>query len=347
MRRSHPPRRIEVMRLREAAERVGGWVAPENYEKLIVGVASLDDANEGDLSFYGNPKYLKALRKSHATAVLVPHGFAEEVRATRVWVDNPADAFAKLLEVFAPPPIRPELGIHPTAIVAADAELGAGVTIEAFAIVESGAQIGARSVIGPHGYIGHHAILGEDCRLYPHVTIRERNLIGNRVVLHPGVVIGSDGFGYEFRDGRQQKIPQTGTVQIDDDVEIGANSTVDRARFGRTWIQEGVKIDNLVQIAHNVTIGRHSVICALVGISGSVRVGNYATLAGKAGINGHIEIGDGAIIAAMAAVSKSVPPRGVVVGVPAKPMREFKRNLALLNNIDKLYERVKKLEGKE
>ena len=335
------------MRLREAAERVGGWVAPENYDKLIVGVASLDDANEGDLSFYGNPKYLNALRKSHATAVLVPHGFAEEVRATRVWVDNPAEAFAKLLEVFAPAPICPVPGIHLTAIVAADAEIGAGVTVEAFAVIESGARIGARTVIGAHGYIGHHAVLGEECRLFPHVTIRERSLIGNRVVFHPGVIIGSDGFGYEFREGRHQKIPQTGTVQIDDDVEIGANSTIDRARFGRTWIQEGVKIDNLVQIAHNVTIGRHTVICAQVGISGSVRVGNYVTLAGKVGVNGHIEIGDGAIAAAMGAITKSVPPREVLVGVPARPAREYKRNLVLLSNIDKLYERVKKLEGKQ
>jgi UDP-3-O-[3-hydroxymyristoyl] glucosamine N-acyltransferase len=161
------------------------------------------------------------------------------------------------------------------------------------------------------------------------------------------VVIGSDGFGYEFREGRHQKIPQTGTVQIDDDVEVGANSTIDRARFGRTWIQEGVKIDNLVQIAHNVTIGRHTVICAQVGISGSVRVGNYVTLAGKVGVNGHIEIGDGAIAAAMGAITKSVPPREVLVGVPARPAREYKRNLVLLNNIDKLYERVKKLEGKQ
>jgi UDP-3-O-[3-hydroxymyristoyl] glucosamine N-acyltransferase len=335
------------MRLREAAERVGGYVAPEDYEKVIVGVASLDDANEGDLSFYGSPKYLKALRKSHATAVLVPHGFAEEVRATRVWVDNPGEAFAKLLEVFAPAPISPPPGIHPGAIVAADVEIGAEVTIEAFAVIESGVRIGARTIVGAHGYIGHHAVLGEECRLYPHVTIRERSLIGNRVVLHPGVIIGSDGFGYEFRDGRQQKIPQTGTVQIDDDVEIGANSTVDRARFGRTWIQEGVKIDNLVQIAHNVTIGRHTVICAQVGISGSVRVGNNVTLAGKVGVNGHIEIGDGAIAAAMGAITKSVPPREVLVGVPARPVREYKRNLALLNNIDKLYERVKKLEGKQ
>ena len=227
-------------------------------------------------------------------------------------MDNPAEAFAKLLEVFSPPPIPFVPGIHPTAVVASDAEIGVDVTIQAFAVVESGARIGARTVIGSHSYIGHHAILGDDCRVYPHVTVRERSVIGNRVILHPGAVIGSDGFGYEIRDGRQQKIPQTGIVQIDDDVEIGANSTVDRARFGRTWIQEGVKIDNLVQIAHNVTIGEHSIICAQVGISGSVRIGSYVTLAGKVGVNGHIEIGDGAIVTAMAGITKSVPPREVL-----------------------------------
>jgi UDP-3-O-[3-hydroxymyristoyl] glucosamine N-acyltransferase len=335
------------MRLREAAERVGGWVAPEDYDKLIVGVASLDDADQGEISFFGNPKYLKALRKSRATAVLVPHGFAEEVPSARVWVDNPAQAFANLLKIFAPSPISFQPGIHAAAIVAADAEIGADVIIQALAIIESGARIGARTVLGAHSYIGHHAVLGEDCYVYPHVTIRERSQIGNRVILHPGVVIGSDGFGYELRDGRQQKIPQTGIVQIDDDVEVGANSTVDRARFGRTWIQRGAKIDNLVQIAHNVTIGEHSVICAQVGISGSVRVGSFVTLAGKVGVNGHIEIGDGAIVTAMAGITKSVPPRQVLVGLPAKPMDEYKENYVLLRNIRKLYERVKKLEEKK
>ena len=332
------------MRLREAAERVGGWVAPENYEKPVLGVASLDDAGNGDISFYGNPRYLKALRKSRATAVLVPHGFAEEVQPARIWVDNPAEAFAKLLEVFSPPPIPFVPGIHPTAVVASDAEIGVEVTIQAFAVVEGGARIGARTVIGSHSYIGHHAVLGDDCRVFPHVTVRERSVIGNRVILHPGAVIGSDGFGYEVRDGRQQKIPQTGIVQIDDDVEIGANSTVDRARFGRTWIQRGAKIDNLVQIAHNVTVGEHSVLCAQVGISGSVRIGSYATLAGKVGVNGHIEIGDGAIVAAMAGITKSVQPREVLCGLPAKPIGEYKENYVLLRNIHKLYARVKKLE---
>jgi UDP-3-O-[3-hydroxymyristoyl] glucosamine N-acyltransferase len=334
------------MTLREVAERVGGWVAPENYDKQILGVASLADANEGDIAFYGNPKYLKALRKSHATAVLVPHGFGEEVPAIRVWVDSPAEAFAKLLADFAPKPVAYPAGIHPTAVVDPAAEIGEGVSIQAFAVVEAGAIIGARTLIGAHSYVGHDVSLGEDCQIYPHVTIRERSKIANRVVLHPGVVIGSDGFGYEFRDGRQVKIPQTGIVQIDDDVEIGSNSTVDRARFGRTWIQEGTKVDNLVQIGHNVTIGKHSILCAHVGISGSTRVGSYVTLAGKVGVNGHIEIGDGAIVTAMAGVTKSVPPKEILVGLPAKPMREYKTNYVQLHNIGKLYDRVKALEEK-
>jgi UDP-3-O-[3-hydroxymyristoyl] glucosamine N-acyltransferase len=334
------------MTLREVAERVGGWVAPENYDKQILGVASLADANEGDLAFYGNPKYLKVLRKSRATAVFVPHGFGEEVPPVRIWVDNPAEAFAKLLAEFAPKPVTFAPGIHPSAVVDPTAEIGEGVSIQPFAVVEAGAKIGARTIIGAHSYVGHEVSLGEDCHVYPHVTIRERSKIGSRVILHSGVVIGSDGFGYEFRDGRQVKIPQTGIVQIDDDVEIGSNSTVDRARFGRTWIQEGTKIDNLVQIGHNVTIGKHCILCAHVGISGSTRVGSYVTLAGKVGVNGHIEIGDGAIVTAMAGVTKSVPPKEILVGLPAKPMKEYKTNYVQLHNIGKLYDRVKALEEK-
>lgn len=334
------------MNLREVAERIGGWVAPENHDIAIVGVASLTDASEGDVSFYGNPKYLNALRKTRASAVLVPHGFAEDLSSARIWVDQPAEAFARLLEAFAPPPREFVSGVHPTAVIGAGVELGAGVSIGAGVVLESGARIGARTVIEPQSFIGAGAVLGEDCHIFPKVIILDRSLLGNRVILHSGVVIGSDGFGYEFRDGRQVKIPQTGIVQIDDDVEIGANSTVDRARFGRTWIREGVKIDNLVQIAHNVVIGRHSIICAHVGISGSVRVGDYVTLAGKVGVNGHIEIGDKAIVTAMAGITKSVKPGEILVGLPARPMKEYKENYVHLHNIRKLYDRVKALEAR-
>ena len=332
------------MTLREVAVRTGGWVSPENVDLEITGVASLADANPGDLSFFGNPKYLSGLRKSRATAVLVPHGFGGEVPAVRIWVDNPAASFAALLPVFAPEPIPIPPGIHPTAHIGEGAHIGDGVRIAPCVVIEPGARIGAGSILGAQSYIGHQSSLGENCRLFPHVTIRERCTIGNRVVLHSGAVIGADGFGYEFRDGAQQKIPQTGVVQIDDDVEIGANTTVDRARFGRTWIQRGTKIDNLVQIGHNVTIGEHCILCSQVGISGSTRLGNFVTLAGKVGLSGHIELGDGVIFGAMSAIAKDVPAKSIMFGAPARPIREYKANYALLKNIHKLYDRVKRLE---
>lgn len=334
------------MKLRELAARVNARFAPEAAEVEISGVASLADANPGDLSFFGNPKYIVALRKSRATAVLVPESFTENLSCHCLHVANPAEAFAALLPLFTPEPLEFPPGIHPTAVIADSATIGEGCSIGAYCVVEKHAVIGARSILGPHSFVGQESNLGEDCHLHPQVTVRERCKIGNRVILHSGVVIGADGFGYEFRDGRQQKIPQTGTVQIDDDVEIGANSAVDRARFGRTWIQKGTKIDNLVQIGHNVTIGEHSVLCAQVGISGSTRIGSYVTLAGKVGLSGHIEIGDKVMIGAMSGLAKNVPPNTIMFGAPAQPIREYKENYALLKNIRKLYDRVKALEAK-
>jgi UDP-3-O-[3-hydroxymyristoyl] glucosamine N-acyltransferase len=332
------------MTLGELAARTGGWVAPEAADLKISGLASLDDANPGDLAFYGNAKYLRALRKSRATAVLVPHGFSEELPTIRIWVDDPAVAFAGLLPDFAPPEIPRPSGIHPTAVIAPDAEIASDAAIGPFVVIEAGARVGAGSIIGAHCYLGHWAAVGENCRLHPSVTIRERCTLANRVTLHSGVVIGADGFGYEFHEGSQRKIPQTGIVQIEDDVEIGANSTIDRARFGRTWIRKGTKIDNLVQIGHNVTIGEHCILCAQVGISGSTRLGNFVTLAGKVGLSGHIEVGDGVIAGATSAVAKSVPAKSVVLGIPARPIQEYKETYVLMKNIRKLYDRVKKLE---
>lgn len=333
------------MTLGEVAARTGGWVAPEAAALEISGLASLDDANPGDLAFFGNQRYIRAVRKSRATAVLVPHGFAEEIPATRIWVDDPAASFASLLPEFTPPPVPRPVGVHPTAVIAPDSEVAPDAAVGPHAVIEAGAKIGARSIVGANCYIGHRAIVGEDCILYPHVTLRERCTLANRVIIHSGVVIGADGFGFEFRDGGHQKIPQTGIVQIEDDVEIGANTTVDRARFGRTWIRKGTKIDNLVQIGHNVTIGEHCILCAQVGISGSTRIGNFVTLAGKVGLSGHIELGDGVIFGAMSAIAKDVPAKSIMFGAPARPIREYKANYALLKNIHKLYDRVKSLEA--
>lgn len=331
--------------VQELAALVGGqFVSEADGFRKICGAAAVSDAGEGHVTFFGNPKYLPQLKTSRATAALVPVGFAESIPAIAIHVENPSLAFAQLLEKFGPAPIRFAPGVHPTAVIGPNVALGENVSIQPFVVLEDGVQVGANTVIGAHSYVGHGARIGNDCQFAPRVTIGARCELGHRVILHSGVVIGSDGFGFEFAGGRHLKIPQTGHVQIDDDVEIGANTTIDRARFGRTWIQEGTKIDNLVQIAHNVVIGKHCIIVSQAGISGSTKLGNYVTLAGQVGVVGHIEIGDQAIVAAQSGVSKSIPPKTVVFGSPALPMRESKEQLARIGRLPKLYERVKKVE---
>ncbi len=331
--------------VQELAALIGGQFASEaDAGKKILGVAAIADAGEGDVTFFGNIKYLAQLKTCRATAALVPKDFAESIPAIAIRVENPSLAFAQLLQKFALEPVRFAPGVHPTAVVGSGVEMGQNVSIQPYAIIEEGAHIGANTVIGAHGYVGHGARIGADCHLAPRVTVGAHTLIGDRVIIHGGAVLGSDGFGFEFSGGKHVKIPQTGIVQIDDDVEIGANVTVDRARFGRTWIQAGTKIDNLVQIAHNVVVGKHSILCAQVGISGSTRLGNYVTLAGQVGTVGHIEIGDQAIVGAQSGVSKSIGPKEVWFGYPAMPMRESKEQLARIARLPKLLERVKRLE---
>ncbi len=331
--------------VQELAALVGGQFASEaDGAKAIVGGAAVADAGEGHVTFFGNAKYLAQLKASHATAALVPLDFSEPISPVAIRVENPSLAFAQLLQKFAPEPIRFAAGVHPSAVLGTGVVLGENVSIQPYVVIEDGARIGANSVLGAHTYIGHAASLGADCQLAPRVTVGARCVLGSRVIVHSGTVLGSDGFGFEFSDGRHVKIPQTGIVQIDDDVEIGANVTIDRARFGRTWIQEGTKIDNLVQIAHNVVVGKHCLIVSQAGISGSTRLGNYVTLAGQVGVVGHIEIGDGTIVAAQSGVSKSIGPKQVVFGYPAMPLRESKEQLARIGRLPKLYERVKKLE---
>jgi len=311
----------------------------------ITGAASLGEATPGEISFFANRKYVGLLRKTRASAIFVPPDFAEPINAAQIRVSNPTKAFEQVVLKFAPKPITHARGIHPSAIVDPSAELGERVSIQPLAVIETGTKIGDDTIIGAGSYIGHETVIGSACHIYPRVTIRERSRIGSRVIIHSGAVIGADGFGFEMVDGRQQKIQQLGIVQIDDDVEIGANTTVDRARFGRTWIQQGVKIDNLVQIAHNVVIGKNSVIVAQTGISGSTRVGECVTMAGQVGIVGHVEIADGSVIAAQSGVSKSVPG-GVWFGYPAGPIEEIKQQIAWIRSLGKLFARVKALEKK-
>ena len=332
--------------VQELAALVGGQFAlPADGAKTIRGGAAIAEAGEGDVTFFGNVKYLAALKSCRATAALVPLDFAEQIPPVAIRVENPSLSFSKLIEKFAPVPVTFPPGVHPSTFVGRDVTIGEGASIQPFVVIEDGAEIGAGSVIGAHAYIGHGAKVGTNCLLHPRVTVGARCLVGNRVILHSGVVLGSDGFGFEFSGGKHVKIPQIGIVQIDDDVEIGANTTLDRARFGRTWIGEGTKIDNLVQIAHNVVIGKHSLVIALTGIAGSVKIGNYVTIAGQVGIVGHIEIGDQVIVAAKSGISKNIAAKEVVWGSPSLPMREAKEQLAYMRRLPKLYDRVKKLES--
>ncbi|CAN5579605.1 UDP-3-O-(3-hydroxymyristoyl)glucosamine N-acyltransferase [soil metagenome] len=311
----------------------------------IDGVASLAEATPGEITFYGNPRYLAAFRKTRASAAFVPRDFDEQIVPAQIQVANPTRAFEQVVLKFAPQPIAHPPGIHPTAVVASEASLGENVSVGAHVVVEPGAHIGAGTRLGAHSYVGHEVVIGANCLIYPNVTIRERCRISERVIIHSGTVVGSDGFGFEMAGGGHKKVPQIGIVQIDNDVEIGANTTIDRARFGRTWIQEGVKIDNLVQIAHNVVIGKHSIIVAQVGIAGSVRIGAGVVIGGQAGIIGHIEIDDGTMIGAQTGVSKSLHG-GTWWATPGVPLKEAMQQLAWVRRLGKLYERVKALEEK-
>src|SRR2546430_11050252 len=311
----------------------------------IMGAASLGDATPGEISFFANRKYVALLHKTRASAVFVPADFAEAIPPAQIRVANPTKSFEQVVFKFAPKAIALTPGIHPTAVVDPSAQIGKCVSIQPHAVIESGARIGDDTVRGAGSYIGHETIIGPACLIYPRVTIRERSRIGSRVIIHSGAAIGADGFGFEMIDGRQQKIQQLGIVQIDDNVEIGANTTVDRARFGRTWIQEGAKIDNLVQVANNVVIGENTVIAAQTGIAGSVQIGQRVLIGGQVGIIGHIEIGDNTAIGAQSGISKNISG-GTWWASPAVPLAEAKQQIAWVHRLGKLFARVKEIEKK-
>jgi len=335
-----------MMTLLEIAEVIDGEISTASNLR-IRGVASLRDAEQGDLAFYASPRYLSELRATKATAVLVPHDFNQEIDCSVIKVENPSHAFDKVIALLAPKPMPVVAGIHPQAIVSPQTILGKNISIGPCAVIEEGVEIGDNTVIGAHSFIGVCTKIGKNCHFYPRVTIRERCVIGNQVILQPGVVIGSCGFGYTSNETGHKKIPQLGIVEIQDDVEIGANTTIDRARFGRTLIGHGTKIDNLVQIAHNVVLGPHNMICSQVGISGSTRTGCGVTLAGQVGLSGHIEIGDRAIIGAQSGLSKNVNPGAIVIGSPAKPIEQWKKNNFYIHNLGKIFDRVKVLENQQ
>lgn len=307
----------------------------------LVGLAGVRDAERGDLSFVSNPKYAAAVASTKASALIVRRDWSASAPCALIRVEDPDRAFAEAAVWFLPAPVQPQPGIHPSAVVAETALLGEAVHVGPCCVIEPGARIGDRVVLGAGCYVGHDCEIGADTRLYPHVSLRERVRLGARVIVHNGTVIGSDGFGYTVdAKGVRTKIPQVGTVVVGDDVEIGANVAIDRARFGKTRIGRGVKIDNLVQIAHNVVIGDHAVIVGQVGISGSTVIGARAVLAGQAGVSGHLVIGEGAIVGAQAGVTKDVPAGIFVSGYPAAPHDKAMKTLAHLQRLPELKERV-------
>lgn len=333
------------MKVSEIAHLAGGEARGDG-ELEISGVAGLETAAEHELTFADAEAALRRASESRAGCILVPEGTVLPGRTT-IAVRNVRLAFIRAAESLHPaPPAKP--GIHPTAQIAPNARLGIGVSVGPHVVIESGASVGEGTQLGAGVFLGKGVTLGTHCVLHPRVSIYPGVQVGDRVILHAGVVLGADGFGYLFAEGRHHKFPQLGAVVIENDVEIGANSTVDRGSLGTTHIGEGSKIDNLVQVAHNVRIGRHSVIAAQTGISGSAVIGNYVTIAGQVGVADHVRIEDGAVIGAQAGIptGKAVRKGSVMWGTPARPLSEFKKMYAHLSRLPDLAQKIKDLSAR-
>ena len=332
--------------LDELVRITGGRLIREGAGRSFDGISSLDLAGPREVSFLGNAKYTTQFQQSRAGACLVAPGVdgAPEGMAL-IEVDNPTMAFSAVIQHFAQKQLAFQPGIDPRAMVDTSVVLDPEkVCIHPGAVIMAGAVIGDGTEIYPNAVIGRDVVVGRDCLIYQNVSIRERCVIGHRVILQPGAVIGADGYGYEFSAGKHQKIPQVGIVELGDDVEVGANTTIDRARFGKTVIGEGTKIDNLVQIGHNVQIGKHCLVIALTGIAGSAKMGNYVTCAAQVGVAGHLEIGDKAVLAARTGVTTDLPGGVVYLGNPAQPMKQELKIMAQQRRLPKLMEEVKELK---
>jgi UDP-3-O-[3-hydroxymyristoyl] glucosamine N-acyltransferase len=334
----------------EIAALVGGRASGEEG-RVVSSVAEVDAAGPDDAASFHNMKYVTAAQAAPAGCLLVPPAAKDAPCAAKakIVVEDPQAAFAVLLGLIeAARHARTPSGVSAKASVHPAANLGAGVRVGDFSVVEAGATIGDGTTILPQCYVGENARIGRDCLLYPRVVVRDGCVLGDRVTIHPGAVIGADGFGFTTnrKTGRHTKIPQIGNVVIGDGVEIGANTTIDRATLDSTVVESGAQIDNLVQIAHNVRIGRDAVVVSQVGVAGSTIVGNNVVLAGQAGIAGHLTIGDGAIITAQTGVMSDVPPKAMLFGSPGRPHREAFKLQALYGRLPELNERLKEIEKK-
>ncbi len=328
-----------VMTLSEIAELLGAEVEGDGSVSII-GPAGIEHAGEGHLSMIANPGYDKWINQTRASALLL-HRSAPPCNKPNIRLDKPEPAFFKIIEHFHPHVAPYPPGIDQTVIRGKEVELGANVSIQAYVVIGDRVRIGDRAVIGPGVVIGDECRIGSDTFLYANVTLRERTILGNNVIIHSGAVIGSDGFGYTQAHGSHHKIPQVGRVVIEDDVEIGANTTIDRATLGETVIKRGTKLDNLVHIAHNAIIGEDVVMAAQVGVSGSTEIGDGVMVAGQVGFVDHISVGAHTKIGAKSGVSKSLPADSVYFGAPARPINIAKRIEAVHSQLPDLLKRVK------
>lgn len=336
--------------LAELAKAAGGVVRGPATVR-VRGVAGVSEAGPDEITWVSHDKYASRLAGSRAAAVVVSTQFGETPMPA-ILCDDAELGIARILAALAPPVPRPPVGVHPSAVVDATASIGEGAAVGPLCVVSAGARVGAGTVLYAQVFVGADSTVGNACELWPGVVIRERCRLGDRVVLHPNVVVGSDGFGYRFSGSRHEKIPQTGTAEIEDDVEIGAGTCIDRAKFGATRIGRGTKIDNLVQIAHNVKIGANCVLVAQVGIAGSASLGDTVVLGGKVGVRDHVELAAGASAAACCCISKDVPAGTMVNGIPAVPNSQYLREQAQVRKLPEwsrilkdLVKRVERLEA--
>lgn len=316
-------------------------------QHIIRNVADLESATEEDVSFLANPRYEKMMHTSRAGAIFIAPSSSLPPERNFLITSQPSEAFQAVLKIFhsEKQKISSYQGIHPTAIIHPSAILGNNVSIGPLVVIDNDVSIGDNTIISTGCYIGPHSKIGTDSLIHPRVTIREHCILGNRVIIQSGAVIGSCGFGYtQDKQGQHTKLEQLGSVEIGDDVEIGANTTIDRARFKKTVVGSGTKIDNLVQIAHGVQIGEHCLVIAQTGIAGSTTLGKHVILAGHVAVAGHLEIADGAMIAGFSGITKSIQKAGKYGGIPAQPLNDYNRNAVLLRNIDKFIEKIEALE---
>lgn len=332
----------------EIATLLGGEVEGDPNAK-VSNLSKIEEGKPLTLSFMANPRYEEYVYTTEASVVIVNRTFvpSRPVKTTLIRVDDAYQAFTKLLHSYNGKNGHHVVGVQPQSFVSSDAQLGADVYVGAFAYIGKDVKIGRNTKIHPGVYVGDHVTIGDDCILHPGVRVYQHCQIGNRCIFHGNAVIGADGFGFAKRkDGSYEKIPQTGNVIIEDDVEIGACTTIDSATLGSTFIRKGAKIDNLVQIAHNVDIGEHTAIAALVGISGSTKIGSRCTIAGQVGIVGHIEIADDIIIGAQAGVTRSFTTPGItILGGPATEVAEAKRILIATRRLPDMADKIARLQA--